>query len=145
MEPARLEEQLCFQLYAASRAVTGAYRRPLAQIGLTYPQYLTMLSLWEHDGQSVSELQAALNLDSGTVSPLVKRLTALGLVEKRRSDEDERTVTVHLTEKGQSLEPKAGPVRRAVESSTGLSPDQFEALRSTLEALRMSVEGDRTK
>jgi len=98
----QLDSQLCFALYAASRAVTSAYRDALTELDLTYPQYLTLLALWENDGVTISALGARLQLDSGTLSPLLKRLDGAGLVERRRSSEDERRVTVHLTPQGSS-------------------------------------------
>lgn len=137
--PAQLEAQLCFQLYAASRAVTAAYRRPLADLGLTYPQYLTMLALWEQDGRTVSELCSALDLDSGTLSPILKRLQRDGLIAKERSDDDERSVRVRCTPGGAELEQRAAPVREAVEASTGLRPEEFARLRETLRELRDAV------
>jgi DNA-binding MarR family transcriptional regulator len=138
---ARLNDQLCFALYAASRAISGAYRQLLADIGLTYPQYLAMLSLWEKDGQSVAELGDALDLESSTLTPRIRRLESLGLVRRRRSDEDERMVHVHLTEAGRALESRSTPVREQVETSTGLSNDAFVTLRETLHDLRATVQG----
>src|SRR2546421_13103824 len=93
-----LDEQLCFALYAASRAVTARYRPMLDELGLTYPQYLVMMLLWEEDNQTVGQLGVKLALDSGTLSPLLKRLTAAGLVTRHRRIEDERSVSIALTE-----------------------------------------------
>src|ERR687886_2404539 len=98
-----LDDQLCFALYAASRAVTARYRPMLDEIGLTYPQYLVMMLLWEEDNQTVGQLGSRLALDSGTLSPLLKRLTAAGLVTRHRRADDERSVSVRLTEAGRSL------------------------------------------
>ena len=95
-----LDRQLCFALHAASRATTAVYRPVLDELGLTYPQYLAMLVLWERDGISVSDLGTRLQLDSGTLSPLLKRLEGLGLVERHRSPNDERRVVVDLTQSG---------------------------------------------
>ncbi|TCK65824.1 MarR family transcriptional regulator [Curtobacterium sp. PhB136] len=136
---ARLDDQLCFALYAASRAVSGAYRQLLREIGLTYPQYLAMISLWERDAPSVAELGAALDLESSTLSPIVRRLEALGLVLRRRSETDERVVHVHVTDAGRALELRAAPVREQVEASTGLSDSAFANLRETLHQLRATV------
>src|SRR4051812_2398954 len=91
-----LEDQLCFALYAASRAVTARYRPMLEELGLTYPQYLVMMLLWEEDNQTVGQLGARLALDSGTLSPLLKRLTAAGLVTRHRRGEDERSLSIAL-------------------------------------------------
>ena len=136
---ARLDDQLCFALYTASRAVFGAYRPMLAEIGLTYPQYLAMLALWEHDGRTVAELGEALHLESSTMSPVLRRLETLGLLTKRRSTQDERVVHVHLTDAGRDLEDRLAPVREAVEASTGLTDEQFVALRHRLQTLRDTV------
>ena len=95
-----LEDQLCFALYAASRAMTARYRPLLDAINLTYPQYLVMMLLWEEDNQTVGQLGARLSLDSGTLSPLLKRLTTAGLVTRHRRVEDERSVAIVLTDAG---------------------------------------------
>ena len=102
-----LDDQLCFALYAASRAVTARYRPMLDEIGLTYPQYLVMMLLWESDHQTVGQLGSRLALDSGTLSPLLKRLTAAGLVTRHRRVEDERSVSIALTDEGRALQDKA--------------------------------------
>lgn len=136
---ARLGDQLCFALYAASKAVAGAYRPGLGAIGLTYPQYLAMLALWEGDGQTVAGVGAALGLDSGTLSPLLKRLEASGLLRRERSEKDERVVRLYLTAKGAALEEPAAAVRSAVEAATGLSHGEFMRLRESLDALAASV------
>lgn len=138
-EPARLEDQLCFALYAASKAVTGAYRERLAEVGLTYPQYLAMLAVWERDGRTVAELGAALDLDSGTLSPLLKRLERAGLVRRERSATDERVVRVRATPPGRVLEGRVRPIRAAVESATGLTDAEFADLRRTLLRLRETI------
>lgn len=141
-EHARLDDQLCFALYAASRAVSGAYRQLLADIGLTYPQYLAMLSLWSKSGQSVAELGDALDLESNTLSPLIRRLEALGLLRRERSTADERVVHVHVTDAGWALESRTTPVRTRVEASTGLNETEFATLRATLHKLRSAVQGN---
>ncbi|AZG43921.1 MarR family winged helix-turn-helix transcriptional regulator [Gordonia insulae] len=107
MTSVRLDEQLCFALYTASRAVIAAQRPGLAELGLTYPQYLAMLVLWEEDEISVSRLCRRLQLDSGTVSPLLRRLEAQGYLSRRRSSDDERSVTVSLTPEGAALGARA--------------------------------------
>src|SRR5512141_147840 len=96
-DPLHLEDQLCFALYNASRALTRAYAPLLAPLGVTYPQYLVLLVLWERDGLPVKELGERLTLDSGTLTPLLKRLEHQGLVERRRGEDDERIVRIHLT------------------------------------------------
>ncbi|MFA6682013.1 MAG: MarR family transcriptional regulator [Sphaerochaeta sp.] len=102
-----LSNQLCFRFYALERELMAAYRPLLDQLGLTYAQYITLLYLWEHDKATVGELCTALSLDTGTVSPLLKRLESAKLVERRRLPSDERTVEVRVTKKGKALEEKA--------------------------------------
>lgn len=136
---ARLDDQLCFALYAASKAVSGAYRMLLKELDLTYPQYLAMLAVWEHDGLTVAEVGAAVGLDSGTLSPLLQRLERLELVRRERSAEDERVVRIHLTARGAQMEERVTPVRVAVESATGLDDEQFRELRENLHRLTATV------
>ncbi|MEU1088260.1 MarR family winged helix-turn-helix transcriptional regulator [Streptomyces sp. NPDC005576] len=130
-----LEDQLCFALYAASRAVTARYRPLLDALGLTYPQYLVMLALWERDGMSVRDLGSALQLESSTLSPLLKRLEAAGLIRRERRPDDERSVAVHLTEAGTDLRKKATGVPVAIGSAMGLSPDEHVTARQLLRRL----------
>ncbi|MCQ9163513.1 MULTISPECIES: MarR family winged helix-turn-helix transcriptional regulator [unclassified Arthrobacter] len=127
-----LKRQVCFSLYAASRAATAVYRPLLQDLGLTYPQYLVMLLLWEHDGVSVRELGEELELDSGTLSPLLKRLEAAGMLERRRTPDDERRVAVHLTPHGAGLREKALAVPSHIAAAAGLTPDGLEQLNATL-------------
>src|SRR5687768_11933414 len=107
----RLEDQLCFALYAASRATTAAYRPYLDELGLTYPRYLVMLVLWEHDEVSIGELGRRLFLDSGTLSPLLKKLARDNLVTRCRDSDDERVVNVKLTPHGRALQDAAARMR----------------------------------
>ncbi|MFI6822603.1 MarR family winged helix-turn-helix transcriptional regulator [Micromonospora sp. NPDC050187] len=129
-----LRRQVCFALYAASRAVTDVYRPILDGLGLTYPQYLVLLVLWERGdaAPTVSELGTALRLDSGTLSPLLKRLEGAGLVVRRRAARDERRVEVELTDAGRALREPACDVPHRVAASTGLTLDELVALRDTL-------------
>ena len=106
-DPLQLDDQLCFALYSASRAVTRAYAPLLQPLGLTYPQYLVLLVLWQRDGASVKQLGERLALDSGTLTPLLQRLESQGLVERRRGGDDERVVRIHLTAAGRALRSKA--------------------------------------
>lgn len=131
----KLDEHLCFALYSASRAMTGAYQEFLTKLGLTYPQYLVLLTLWEHDGENVSSIGKRLFLDSATLTPLLKRLEAHGFVERRRSTEDERVVQVFLTRAGKRLESRALQLTEAVLCKTNLSLSELGALRDTLQAL----------
>ncbi len=130
-----LEDQLCFALYAASRALTARYRPQLDEIGLTYPQYLVMMLLWEEDNQTVGQLGARLNLDSGTLSPLLKRLTAAGLVTRHRRVEDERSVAIALTEQGRSLRERGLAINEDMLCALQLDQSDFGALKSQLEVL----------
>ncbi|MEV4769614.1 MarR family winged helix-turn-helix transcriptional regulator [Micromonospora humida] len=129
-----LRDQVCFALYAASRALTDVYRPLLDEFGLTYPQYLVLLVLWERgdDPPTVSELGASLRLDSGTLSPLLKRLAAAGLVVRTRSAHDERRVEVELTADGAALRQRMTDVPLRVACSTGLDETELVALRDTL-------------
>jgi DNA-binding MarR family transcriptional regulator len=131
----RLDRQVCFALYAASRAVTQLYRPVLDALGLTYPQYLVLLVLWERGPVTVKELGAALDLDSGTLSPLLKRLSAAGLVARDRREDDERCVEVRVTAAGERLRARAAGVPRKIAKATGLRAPELAELRRTLIAL----------
>ncbi|WP_369215948.1 MarR family winged helix-turn-helix transcriptional regulator [Streptomyces flavofungini] len=137
----RLDEQICFSLHAAARAFNGVYRAVLKDLGLTYPQYLVMLVLWEHGELPVKKIGERLRLDSGTLSPLLKRLEAAGHVERRRSAEDERSVTVRLTEQGLALREQARAVPRAIGARTGLTLDEVRDLRARLDHLTAALDG----
>src|SRR3954447_1197636 len=128
-----LDDQLCFALYAASRAVTARYRPMLEEIGLTYPQYLVMMLLWEEDDQTVGQLGARLALDSGTLSPLLKRLTAAGLVTRQRRIEDERSVSISLTSAGRALRDKALPISEAMIGAIGFDQGEFDDLKKQMQ------------
>ena len=127
-----LEDQLCFALYAASRAMTARYRPLLDAIGLTYPQYLVMMLLWEEDNQTVGQLGARLSLDSGTLSPLLKRLTTAGLVTRHRRVEDERSVAIVLTDAGRALRDKADAISQEIISALDLDRAEFADLKAKL-------------
>ena len=131
-----LDRQVCFALYSASRAITAAYRPLLADLGVTYPQYLALMVLWERDGRGVRELGEVLDLDTGTLSPLLKRLEALGLIERRRLSTDERRVQVHLTPAGAALRERSCDIPARLALATGLSGPELEKLRSTLTRVR---------
>ena len=131
----RLDQQVCFALYAASRAATAAYRPLLERLGVTYPQYLVMLVLWERGPARVKELGAELRLDYGTLSPLLKRLEGLGLVRRERAPEDERSVRVGLTAEGEALRARALDVPRELLRASGLTPEGAAGLRDELRRL----------
>ena len=141
-----LDAQLCFALYAASRAMVTAYQPLLEEMSVTYPQYLVLLVLWERDGVRVSQLGERLMLDSGTLTPLLKRLEAQGLVDRRRSSLDERVVEIHLTAAGRRLERRAGRVPKAMLNKicgAGASVSEIAALRQRLHALTQTLHGTR--
>ena len=136
----KLEEQLCFALYSASRALTRAYQPLLEPLGLTYPQYLVMLVLWEGKARSVSELGARLGLDSGTLTPLLKRMAEAKLVERRRDADDERVIHVSLTPAGAKLQDRAKHVPLELVCRAGFVPTsegfaELARLRDSLQDL----------
>jgi DNA-binding MarR family transcriptional regulator len=134
-----LSKQVCFALYAASRAVTARYRPILDRYGLTYPQYVALLVLWERGDTTVKDLGSALMLDSGTLSPLLKRLEAVGLVTRARNAGDERSVIVSLTNAGAALQKQAAGVPAELAHATGMSPAELATLRHTLAALTAAL------
>jgi len=149
-DPLQLDEQLCFALYNASRALTRAYAPLLEPLGLTYPQYLVLLVLWERDGVPVKQLGERLALDSGTLTPLLKRLERQGVVERRRGDDDERIVRIHLTASGRALRVRARKIPTELACSAGYdvvsepSMRELAGLRDELIALarRLSSAAD---
>lgn len=128
----RLDNQLCFAVYAAGHAFTQAYKPFLEPQGLTYPQYLVLLQLWERDEQTVKQLGEPLFLDSGTLTPLLKRMEAGGWVMRRRDSEDERVVRVTLTDKGRAFREKARDIPAALMCAAGLDVAALSALRNRL-------------
>ncbi|MFI9650560.1 MarR family winged helix-turn-helix transcriptional regulator [Streptomyces sp. NPDC052040] len=136
----RLDRQICFSLHAASRAFNGVYRVVLKELGLTYPQYLVMLVLWERGELGVKKLGEHLRLDSGTLSPLLKRLEAAGLVRRERSTADERSVRVRLTEDGSALRERALLVPRRIGAATGFDLAEINDLRDRLDRLTRALD-----
>ncbi|MEU6970857.1 MarR family transcriptional regulator [Kitasatospora aureofaciens] len=136
----RLDQQICFSLNAASRAFGSVYRVLLRELGLTYPQYLVMLVLWEDGELPVKRIGERLRLDSGTLSPLLKRLETAGLVRRERSQEDERSVTVTLTAEGSALRGRAGQVPRRLLTATGLPVEDLAALRGLLDRVTVALD-----
>lgn len=132
----RLRDQLCFALYSTSHAFSRRYKPLLAPLNLTYPQYLCLLVLWERDGITVSTLGAALYLDSGTLTPLLKRLEKAGLVRRLRDDRDERQVRIHLTESGRAMQAAAASLAGEIHCATGRTIADIERLRDDLLSLR---------
>lgn len=130
-----LDNQLCFALYAATNAITKSYRSKLKEVGLTYPQYLVLITLLESDGQSIKGLMSLLKLDTGTLTPIVKRMEKTGLLTRVRSKKDERFVNVFLTNKGKNLRHKIADIQKQVACETGLSESTFFELRDALHKL----------
>jgi DNA-binding MarR family transcriptional regulator len=131
-----LDAMLCFAIYGAAHAFTRTYKPLLDPLGLTYPQFLVMMALWDEDGQSVKRIGERLGLDSGTLSPLLKRLEQSGLVQRKRDAQDERQVRIKLTETGRQLQSEAGAVMQSVGRAVGCSLEEVEALREELVALK---------
>lgn len=138
-----LENQLCFALYAATRAITRTYRERLEPLGLTYPQYLVMLVLWDEDGITISHIGRKLKLDSGTLTPLLKRLENMELVARRRGIKDEREVQIWLTQKGFDLETSVVDVRRYVACSLEMKEHEIRSLRADVMDVIDRLEADR--
>ena len=137
--PLLLDSQLCFALYSANLAMNKLYRQLLTQLDITYPQYLVMLVLWERDDITVSAIGERLFLDSATLTPLLKRLEAAGLVLRQRSRQDERQVVVTLTAQGRALREKALPIPEAVCGATDCDVPTLQALKAQLDRLRDSL------
>jgi len=139
-EAMKLSNQLCFPLYAASRNIVNLYTPHLKPLGLTYTQYLVLLVLWEKDGIPVGDICESLFLDNGTVSPLLKKLESIGLITKSRSPQDERIVTVSLTEKGRALQEKAADIPLKIGGCVKLEPQKAQQLYSLLYELLGKTE-----
>jgi len=131
----KLENQLCFPLYAASRLVTKCYQPVLDSLGITYPQYLVLMVLWETDSVSLTVLSQKLMLQSNTLTPLLKRMQETGLVERVRSLKDERSIVISLTEKGSTLKEKAPVLRAQLGDNLGVSLEEINQLKSLLDKL----------
>lgn len=134
-----LADQVCFDLYAASRAVTTAYRPALSELGLTYPQYLVLLVLWEEGSCTVRELAGALRLDHGTLTPLLRRMETNDLVSRHRVDTDERFVEIGLTAKGDALRAHATRIHCDMKQALGLDDVEFAALQQTLREMTARI------
>lgn len=136
-ESLKLANQLCFPLYSLSKAITNRYRPLLQPLGLTYPQYLVMLALWEDHPLSVNEIGARLQLDSGTLTPLLKRLESQQLVTRRRDSNDERRVLIYLTEAGQALQERAKDIPLQMAACIATTPEEIATLRALLERVML--------
>jgi DNA-binding MarR family transcriptional regulator len=134
--PLMLDNQICFAVYSTAHAFNRVYKPLLHKLGLTYPQYLVMLALWERDGVPVKDIGERLFLDSGTLTPLLKRLEAASLVKRSRSTEDERLVLIALTQQGQALKEKARAVPQGILAASACSLGELSAMKKDLVALR---------
>jgi DNA-binding MarR family transcriptional regulator len=134
---------LCFTVYSTAHAFNRAYKPLLDALGLTYPQYLVMFALWEQDGLSVKELGELLHLDSGTLTPLLKRLEAMGLVRRARDAADERSVRISLTPAGAAMRQKDNKVKQGILGACGHSIEDLAALNKQLVRLRDALEAKR--
>src|SRR6185437_8705134 len=135
-QPLRLDNQICFAVYSAAHAFNRVYKPLLDRLGLTYPQYLVMLVLWERDGVPVKEIGERLFLDSGTLTPLLKRLEQAGLIKRTRSTEDERQVLIGLTAHGHALKDKARTVPPSILAASQCSVAELSAMKDEIFALR---------
>lgn len=131
----KLENQLCFLLYASSREMTKQYKPLLEKLNVTYPQYLALLLLWEHETLTVKKMGELLYLDSGTLTPMLKRMEQQGLITRKRSEEDERSVLISLTENGESLKEKAADIPRTILGLSKQSGEDLKQLKSALYTL----------
>ena len=135
-----LDAQLCFAVYSAAHALNRTYKPLLDPYGLTYPQYIVLMTLWEEDGRTVKALGATLGLDSGTLSPLLKRLEAAGFIHRARDRSDERQVLVTLTDKGRAMRHEALSIRMEIGKATGCSVEALTALTAELQTLTRRLE-----
>ena len=134
-ENLKLDNQLCFALYSATHALTRAYRNALESTGITYTQYLVMLALWENNQLTVKTVADKLDLDSASLTPILKRLETAGLLTRLRNKNDERVVEITLTDKGHALQDEVANIQKRVACQTGLPPDEFEVLKNSLHKL----------
>ncbi len=138
--PWPLDEQLCFAVYAANMAIQRSYKPLLDQLGLTYPQYLALHVLWEEDGRTIGTIAQRLSLESSTVTPLVKRLEAAGLLMRERDPQDERQVRVRLTPTGHDMRDRCGCLGEELIARSGMEVDDLKALKAEVHALRQALE-----
>lgn len=138
-EEKRLENQLCFAVYSTAHAFTRAYKPILDRVGLTYPQYLVMLALWEKSEQPVKAIGEQLDLDSGTLSPLLKRLEQNGLIKRTRDSRDERQVIVSLTENGRMMRSEIDTIMGAIGQAAGCTLEEMKTIRGLLKGLRSNL------
>ncbi|WP_298809299.1 MarR family transcriptional regulator [uncultured Sphingomonas sp.] len=138
--PLPLDQQLCFSLYATSMAINRAYKPQLDSLGITYPQYLVLHALWEEDGRTIGQVAERLALESSTVTPLVKRMEAAGLMTRTRNPADERQVQVRLTERGRALREECGCLGETLVARTGMSFAELDQLNRQVQAMRDALQ-----
>ena len=139
-DPLHLSQQICFPLYALSREITGLYRPLLEELDMTYPQYLVMMVLWEQDGPGVCDIGKKLFLDSGTLTPLLKRLEAKGVIIRKRNTVDERVVQLFLTDSGKALHHKASSIPAKMLEKIDLKIDELQELKNSLNKILNSIQ-----
>jgi len=137
--PLPLDHQLCFSLHATSMAINRAYKPQMDALGITYPQYLVLHALWEEDARTIGAIAERLALESSTVTPLVKRMEAAGLMTRTRNPADERQVQVRLTEQGWALRAQCGCLGETLVSRSGMTLEQLDALNCQVQALREAL------
>jgi DNA-binding MarR family transcriptional regulator len=138
--PVELDDFLCFAVYSVSLSFNRVYRRLLDRLGLTYPQYLVMAALWSQDGVTVGHLGERLSLDTNTLTPLLKRLEAMGHIVRRRAVHDERQVIVSLTERGSAHRQQADEISRCILEASGLPATEFSRLTNELKVLKQNLD-----
>ncbi|MDQ1858094.1 MULTISPECIES: MarR family winged helix-turn-helix transcriptional regulator [unclassified Chryseobacterium] len=136
----KLENQICFPLYVIAKEITGLYRPFLDELGITYPQYLVMMILWDGDGLTVTHIGEKLFLDSGTLTPLLKRLESKGFIIRKRKKEDERVVEVFLDEAGKQLQQKACEIPGKIQEKLGIQPEELLHLKDTVLKILNKIE-----
>ncbi|MDM1553336.1 MULTISPECIES: MarR family winged helix-turn-helix transcriptional regulator [Chryseobacterium] len=136
----KLENQICFPLYVIAKEITGLYRPFLDELDITYPQYLVMMILWNNDGLTVSHIGEKLFLDSGTLTPLLKRLEAKGFIIRKRKKEDERVVEIFLDEAGKQLQKKACEIPGKIQEKLGIQPEELLELKETVLKILNKIE-----
>jgi len=136
----KLENQICFPLYVIAKEITGLYRPFLDELDITYSQYLVMMVLWENDGLTVSHIGDKLFLDSGTLTPLLKRLEAKGFIVRKRKKEDERVVEAFLTEVGKQLQQKACEIPKKIQQKIGIESEDLIQLKDTIQKILIKIE-----
>jgi len=139
-ESLKLENQICFPLYVIAKEITGLYRPFLDELDITYPQYLVMMILWENDGLAVSSIGEKLYLDSGTLTPLLKRLEAKGFILRKRKKEDERVVEVFITETGKALQQKACEIPEKLHNKIDVTKEDWIHLKESVQKILSKIE-----